>query len=85
MADLGTHHQVRPKMNALAQATFGAEKSADGLKSLEWVKEGRLDRVEEYCRKDVEILRDLYLFGRRMGYVLLTGDDGKERRLTVDW
>ena len=72
-------------MNALAQATLATEKSGDGLESLEWVKQGRLDLVEEYCRKDVEILRDLYLFGRRMGYVLLTGDDGKERRLSVDW
>ncbi|MFQ5527382.1 MAG: DEAD/DEAH box helicase [Thermoanaerobaculia bacterium] len=85
LADLRSRHDVGPKMNALARATLGSEKSADGLKSLEWVKKGRLDLVEEYCRKDVEILRDLYLFGRRMGYVVLAGDDGKERRLEVDW
>ena len=85
LADLGTHHRLRPKMGDLAQATLGIKKSADGLESLEWVKQGRLDLVEEYCRKDVEILRDLYLFGRRMGYVLLAGDDGRERRLKVDW
>jgi DEAD/DEAH box helicase domain-containing protein len=85
LADVRRHHRVRPKMNALAQATLGTEKSADGMKSLEWVKEGRLDLVEEYCRKDVEILRDLYLFGRRMGYVELGDEGGGKRRLKVDW
>ncbi len=84
LADLRAEHQVGPKMNALARATLGTEKSADGMQSLKWVQEGRLDLVEEYCRKDVEILRDLYLFGRRMGYVVLAGDGG-ERRLRVDW
>ncbi len=53
----------------LAQATLGEDKSADGLQSLEWYKQGRLDLIEEYCKHDVEILRDLYLFGRREGYV----------------
>ncbi len=54
-------------MGHLAQETLGLGKSADGLQSLRWVREGRMDLVEEYCRKDVEILRDLYLHGRREG------------------
>ena len=49
-------------LNDLARETLGAEKSADGLQSLEWVRQGRLDLVEGYCRHDVEILRDLYLY-----------------------
>ncbi len=85
LADLRARHRVGPKLNAVARSTLGTEKSADGMKSLEWVREGRLDKVEGYCRKDVEILRDLYLFGRRMGYVVLAGDDGRERQLEVDW
>src|SRR6185295_19644665 len=54
---------VRMKLDHLAQETLGAAKSADGLQSLAWVAEGRFDEVEEYCRHDVEILRDLFLFG----------------------
>ncbi len=61
------------------------EKSADGLQSLEWVKQGRLDLVEEYCRRDVEILRDLYLYGRRMGYVLYRDRSDRKVKLEVDW
>jgi DEAD/DEAH box helicase domain-containing protein len=73
-------------MGHLAQETLGTDKSADGLQSLEWVREGRLDLVEAYCRKDVEILRDLYLYGRREG-CLFYRDRRRDVRLKigVDW
>jgi DEAD/DEAH box helicase domain-containing protein len=76
----------RLSMDHLAGQTLGVGKSADGLQSLEWVRQGRLDLVRDYCRRDVEILRDLYLFGRREGYLLYKprGADAP-RRLTVDW
>jgi DEAD/DEAH box helicase domain-containing protein len=77
---------VRLGLNALATATLGAGKSADGLQSLEWVRQGRLDLVEQYCRKDVEVLRDLYLHGRREECVFFT--DKRRRttlRLRVEW
>jgi len=75
----------RISLNDLVRETLGVEKSADGLQSLEWVKQGRLDLVEEYCRHDVEILRDLYLFGRRMGHVLYRDKDDRVLKLRVDW
>ncbi|HKH49456.1 MAG TPA: DEAD/DEAH box helicase [Thermoanaerobaculia bacterium] len=73
-------------MGHLARETLGTDKSADGLKSLEWVRQGRLDLVEAYCRKDVEILRDLYLYGRREG-CLFYRDRRRDVRLKicVDW
>jgi DEAD/DEAH box helicase domain-containing protein len=76
----------RVGMGHLAQETLGLGKSADGLQSLEWVKQGRLDLVEEYCRRDVEILRDLYLHGRREGF-LSYRDPKRDLRLKlrVDW
>lgn len=73
-------------LDHLAAATLGVGKSADGLQSLEWVRQGRLDLVRDYCLKDVEILRDLYLFGRREGYVLYRPRGSQEAvRLAVDW
>jgi DEAD/DEAH box helicase domain-containing protein len=72
-------------LDHLARETLGAEKSADGLQSLEWVREGRLDLVEAYCRHDVEILRDLYLFGRREGYLRYRDRAGRLLRLPVSW
>ena len=81
------HRQAgkRIGLNALARETVGAEKTADGLQSIEWVREGRLDLVEEYCRHDVEIMRDLYLFGRRMGYILYRDKSDRVLKLRVDW
>jgi DEAD/DEAH box helicase domain-containing protein len=70
----------------LAVATLGVGKLADGLQSLEWVKEGRLDLVEDYCRGDVAILRDLYLHGRREGFVFFDDRErGTRLRIPVDW
>jgi DEAD/DEAH box helicase domain-containing protein len=76
----------RVGMGHLAKETLGLGKSADGLQSLEWVKQGRLDLVEQYCVRDVEILRDLYLHGRREGH-LLYRDRKRDLRLKlrVDW
>jgi DEAD/DEAH box helicase domain-containing protein len=66
----------------LALETLGAGKSADGLQSLRWVREGRFDLVEDYCRRDVEVLRDLYLHGRREGCVFYR-DRKRDARLKV--
>lgn len=74
----------RVSLDHLTKETLGAGKSADGLQSLAWVKEGRFDLIEEYCRRDVELLRDLYLFGRREGYVIVAQKSGRIR-VPVDW
>jgi DEAD/DEAH box helicase domain-containing protein len=66
----------------LAEETLGVGKSADGLQSLAWVREGRFDLVEDYCRRDVEVMRDLYLHGRREGWVCYR-DRRRDQRLRV--
>ncbi|HKV08048.1 MAG TPA: DEAD/DEAH box helicase [Thermoanaerobaculia bacterium] len=86
LEDLHTRLGFRVGMGHLAKETLGYPKSADGLQSLEWVREGRLDLVQEYCRKDVEILRDLYLHGRREGFLLYRDKKRDIRlKLRVDW
>ncbi len=75
----------RLRLDHLARETLGNGKSADGLQSLAWVRAGRLDLVEEYCRHDVEVLRDLYLFGRREGYVIWRDRQERRLRLPVRW
>jgi DEAD/DEAH box helicase domain-containing protein len=86
LEDIARRIGFRVGMGHLAQETLGLGKSADGLQSLQWVREGRLDLVEEYCRKDVEILRDLYLHGRREG-CLFYRDRQRDVRLKfcVEW
>ena len=75
----------RLSLDHLAQCTLNAEKSADGLQALAWWKEGRIDKITEYCTKDVSITRDLYLHGKRQGFVLFTNKAKQKVRLPVEW
>jgi DEAD/DEAH box helicase domain-containing protein len=75
----------RLKLDALAEATLGERKSTDGLQALAWVKEGRFDLIEQYCRKDVEVTRGLHRFGVSHHFVLYHDREGRKVRLPVDW
>ncbi len=75
----------RLKLAGLAASTLGRGKSADGLQSLRWVRQGRLDLVERYCIDDVELTRDLLLHGVEKGYVSYEDRRFGEVRVKVDW
>ena len=69
----------------LAEANLGLGKSADGLTSLRWWRQGRQDLVESYCRRDVEITHRLWERGREQGYLLYKDREGRALRLPVGW
>lgn len=53
-------HQVagrRLKLDAIAEGSLGTKKSAHGTQSLKWWRAGEIDKVRNYCIKDVEITR----------------------------
>jgi len=50
----------RVRLQSLAEATLGRGKSGDGLKAGQWWKEGKKDKVSEYCIEDVRLTRELY-------------------------
>jgi DEAD/DEAH box helicase domain-containing protein len=75
----------RLSLGHLAHKTLNMEKSADGLQSLQWFKEGRIEEVIAYCQKDVEITKDLFLFGLAQGHLLFETRAGQLVRLPVEW
>lgn len=75
----------RLPLSTLAKATLGDSKTADGLQSLEWVKLGKWDLVEEYCRHDVYLVRELFRFGLENGYLLYEDKRGVSLRIKVNW
>lgn len=75
----------RFSLSSLAKETLGEDKSASGLQSLAWVKQGRFDLIEKYCRDDVVITTALWAYGRRNGYVLFRSKQGVVGRIPVDW
>lgn len=80
-----THLGYRLSLDHLATVTLGVRKTANGLQALQWWKQGRMDRIVAYCRDDVAITRDLFLFGRNNGYVLFKDRIGRRLRIPVDW
>jgi DEAD/DEAH box helicase domain-containing protein len=75
----------RLSLDRLAEHTLGVKKTADGLQALQWYKEGRMDEIIDYCRQDVRITRDIYLFGLRNRYLLFRNKAGAIVRLPVDF
>lgn len=73
----------RLSLDHLAEQTLGIQKTANGLMALKWYKEGRIDDIITYCRKDVEITRDLFLFGARNGFLLFKNKAGALVRCPV--
>src|SRR5512145_181790 len=59
----------RLSLDSIAKAKLGTTKTADGVKSVEWFRNGELDKVAEYCKSDVDITRRVYEFGRDNGYL----------------
>jgi DEAD/DEAH box helicase domain-containing protein len=75
----------RLKLDHLATETLGARKSADGLQSLQWWKEGRIDEIERYCRQDVALLRDLLAHAETHGHLVFRTRAGERVRLPAPW
>ncbi len=79
----------RVKLDTLAKATLGRGKTGTGTESVQWWRSGdpaQRQKVIDYCKMDVELTRDIYLFGKQKGYVLI--DDlkqGNTRRVEVCW
>jgi DEAD/DEAH box helicase domain-containing protein len=55
----------RLKLDNLAEATLGKNKTADGMQAVVWWEEGKVDLVREYCIADVAITRELYDYAKK--------------------
>ena len=75
----------RLSLDRLAEHTLGVKKSANGLQALQWYKEGRMEEIIRYCRQDVKITRDIFLFGLENRYLLFKNKAGSIVRLPVDF
>lgn len=83
--DLSAKLGHRVSLDALATATLGIGKSADGMQALRWWKEGRLDLIAMYCQQDVQVLVDLVRYARTHGYVQFVDKMGERRTVAVQW
>lgn len=75
----------RLSLDSIAKATLGTTKTADGVQSVLWYRNGELDKVAEYCKADVDITRRVYEFGRDHGFVYYYSRLGSKLKVVVNW
>jgi DEAD/DEAH box helicase domain-containing protein len=70
MLDVESKCGHRVKLDAIAEASCGINKTAEGMQALRWWKEGKLMEIAEYCCYDVKVTRLVHEFGAANGKVL---------------
>ena len=85
LAEIHKSVGFRVSLNHLSEVNLGQSKAGDGLQSLQWWKEGRIDLIEHYCRKDVEVTKRLWELGRTQGFLLHRDKAGRTLRIPAVW
>ena len=85
LEDIHSYLGYRLSLDHLAHITLNSNKGANGLMALKWWKEGKIQKIISYCRQDVALTRDLFLFGVRTGYLLFKNKAGNIVRIPVPW
>jgi hypothetical protein len=75
----------RLKLDSIAQATLGCEKSAEGLQAIEWYKQGKMAEIAEYCCFDVKITKLVHEYGAAHGHLFYNNRFGNKLKVEVEW
>jgi DEAD/DEAH box helicase domain-containing protein len=57
----------RIKLDTIAEATLGKNKSGHGLEATNWWKQGKKEEVKKYCLDDVKITKEIYDYALKNG------------------
>jgi DEAD/DEAH box helicase domain-containing protein len=77
--------QHRLSLDSIATATFGVEKTAEGLQAIHWFKEGKLLDIAEYCCYDVKITKLVHEYGVLNRQLHYQNRFGKRLTVPVNW
>jgi DEAD/DEAH box helicase domain-containing protein len=85
MVKLADTLRHRLSLDAIATATFGLEKTAEGLQAIQWYREGKLLEIAEYCCYDVKLTRLVHEYGLRHRQLHYHNRFGKKMTVPVNW
>ncbi len=71
-------------LNDLAQLNTKAEKTMNGADAPKLWRSGKKDEVRAYCKNDVELLREIYLLGKKKKYLYYKSYEGVQK-IKVSW
>src|SRR3954471_11687729 len=63
LVELQNKLQHRLSLDSIATATFGVEKTAEGLQAIEWFRQGKMLDIAEYCCYDVKLTKLVHEHG----------------------
>ncbi len=75
----------RLSLDSIATATFGVEKTAEGLQAIRWFKEGKFAEIAEYCCYDVKITKLVHEHGCQHKQLYYQNRFGKKLTVAVSW
>ena len=73
----------RLRLDSIAEATLGVNKSGHGLEAVQWWKDGKEDLVRKYCIDDVKITKEVYDYAKKHKKVLYK-DFGEVKTIKLD-
>jgi DEAD/DEAH box helicase domain-containing protein len=85
MVELQKQLKHRLSLDAVAAATLGTEKTADGLQAIQWYRKGQLLKIAEYCCYDVKITRLLHEYGMAHKRLFYLNRFGQKLSVPVNW
>lgn len=92
MLDLENVLGHRVKLDAVAQASLNASKTADGLDALKWWQlykktgdQTHLLNIAEYCCYDVKVTKEVYEYGMAHGVVKYADRNGNPLEVEAPW
>lgn len=91
LTDIKERIGKRVRLDAVARPTLKVGKSADGMMALKWYKEylngdsEKLQLITDYCKQDVEVTRDVYLFGVQHKQIFYEDRIEGIKPIIVDW
>jgi len=85
LVELTNTLQHRLSLDSIATATFGLEKTAEGLQAIRWFKEGKLHEIAEYCCYDVKLTKLVHEYGCQHRQLHYMNRFGKKLTVPVKW
>lgn len=73
----------RVGLQSIAEGTLKAKKGGSGLQSIEWWRNGEVEKVRKYCLKDVELTKKLFEYALEKKS-LKYSDFGRAREIALD-
>ena len=55
----------RPKLDQVAEGTFGKGKIGNGLEAIVWWRNGEIEKIRSYCLDDVRITKNVYEYAMK--------------------